>query len=773
MFENGCRRVAVFLALAFLGLPSAGIGASKKAPQPPPVTGIDVLTQRYDTDRTGHNPRETFLTPQNVNRQTFGKLFDLEVEGQIYAQPLIVSGVTIGGKSRNVVLVATQRNNLYLFDADTGEKLWSRNFGFPVLTPNAVWNGGGYYQDITPEVGILSTPVIDRETKTIYFIDFQWDPRTPITTAAHWLYAVDLIDLSEKFGGPVLIQGQVTPLLGPVHGGHASMMPSPQPLEFDPSQHLQRPSLLLDHGRIVAGFGSHADQQPYQGWVFSYDARDLTKAPLIWNSVAGGAPETWDQAGIWQSGTGFTSDGEGGFYLATGNGEFHAAFHHYADSVVRLSAKTGALEAADYFTPCNQRSLSSQDLDLGSGGVLRIPGTKFLVAGGKGGMIYLLDKDNLGKYQPPADSFSDDCINRNIPQQFEGGCQLQDEPAKPTSTPCTSQIASYSLHHIHGTPVIWGSATHGRVLYVWRENDVLRGFQFNEQTQRFDVPPCTPPGSDWNVGKQPSPATLHQGMTGGMLTISSNQGKNGILWAVTPINNDANQKVVPGILRAYDADDLRKELWTSFEVRDRDDFGNFAKFTPPIIANGKVYLPTFSNHLSVYGLNPAPPKPRSANLIQNGSFEDGTAHWTASSPDPQFQVNHRYPYLNESQGVLCPTDDLDVKLEQAVVLPQTGTYRLTAYAGTNILPANVISSSRFGAVLVGVEVAGNPPVTRQAPVTTVSGYQRYTVTFDAPAGATATVWFYVPKVQTIPNFGNQPDCFMMLDGIELSQVSGP
>jgi outer membrane protein assembly factor BamB len=753
-------------AVALLLFTTACASQAQK-PKPVPPACVDVLTQRYNVDRTGHNPLETVLTPGNVNTKTFGKLFDLEVDGQIYSQPLIVSGIDAGGKRRNTVLVATMSNTLYLFDADTGERIWSRNYGFPVLTPNAVWNGGGYYQDITPAVGILSTPVVDRETETIYFTSFQWDPRTSITTATHWLHAVDLIDLSNKFGGPVSIQGEVTASPGPVHAGHADMAPPPGTLEFDGSQQLQRPSLLLDRGRIVLGFGSHGDQSPYQGWIFTYAARDLQQPPLIWNSIAGGASETWDQAGIWQSGVGITSDGEGGYLLATGNGDFHPAYHHFADSVVRLVPKDGALTVADYFTPCDQQSLSSQDLDLGSGGVLRIPGTDLLVAGGKGGTVYVLDKNNLGKYHAPDDFFTSSCVNPNIPQEFLNNCANPPENSvQPTSTPCTSQIANYSLHHIHGTPVVWRSALHGLVLYVWRENDVVRGFAFDEQTKKFIIPPCTPAGSDWNAGPQPSPATVHLGMTGGMLTISSNQGKDGILWAVTPINNDANQKVVPGILRAYDADDLRKELWNSFQVRGRDDFGNYAKFTPPVVANGKVYLPTFSNHLSVYGLNP-PPAANPVNLVRNGSFEEGAVGWTASGASPLFQVNGRYPYLNESQGTLCPTSQYDVTLSQDVVLPQAGRYRLTAYAGTNILPGNVVPSGQLGAVLVGVEVDGASPVVLRAPVMPGSGYQRHTLTFEAPAGATARVWFYAPKTQDIPNFGNQPDLFVMLDSIEL------
>jgi outer membrane protein assembly factor BamB len=763
-------------------------------------SGVDVLTQHNDNDRTGHNPNETILTPDKVNREGFGKLFDLEVDGLIYAQPLVVSGIQLAGKMRNLALAPTMHNSLYCFDADTGERLWRRNFGPPVPTPNASWNKpDGFYRDLTPEVGIASTPVIDRATGTIYFSHMTWDTKTNPPAGRHWLRAIDLVTQQDRFGSPVRVEGSVNLRGQDAIAVMPRHIPNPPTLSFDPNQHLQRPALLLSQGRVLLGYGGHFDKTPFQGWVFSYAARQLQDAPLIWGSTAGG-PATiapGGEGGIWQAGMGLTADEQGNIYLMTGNGKFSQELAQFGDSVVKLSSAGGALQAADYFTPCNQSQLSGNDADLGASGVLHLPGTNLIVGGGKQARLYLLDTRNLGKFA--GDSWDFNCANPNVRQEFQVGCDVAPAATLAPDTPCDEPVSHNwaQTHHIHGSPVYWRSATRGPVIYVWAEDDILRAFPFDEKQGKFvnvgadaagprvpiSIGGCGDPNNKmapWTTGQAKSPgyfapdqpngfAQLHQGMTGGMLSLSSNQGRGGIVWATTPTNNDANQKVVPGILRAYDADDLKRELWNSYRNRARDDFGNFSKHAPPTVANGKVYVATFSNHLSVYGLNPPSPTQPAPNLLKNGGFEEGAQGWTGNAV---FQVNSAYPYYENQQGALCPTAQTDATLSQTVVAPETASYTLTAWCATNILPGNITAPAR--PVTLGVTVNGQPIAAPPARVVAYNGYQKYTLSFRAPAGGSIRVWYYAPKVRFIPNFGaqQQPASYAVIDAVSLVKTGG-
>jgi outer membrane protein assembly factor BamB len=773
------KRYRWFLLVALASVPMF-------AQQAPGPSGVDVLTQHNDTDRTGWNPRETTLTPGSVAAATFGKIFDLPVDGLIYAQPLVVSGVEINGTRRDIVVVATQHNSVYVFDAETGEQLWRLHYGPSIPTPNRFWNTAwGEYLDLTQEVGITSTPVIDRDTLTLYFTSVTWsrsvaretadertwqnDAEAPVVN--YHLHAVDLRTARERPGAPIRIEGSV-----PVIPSHAGRHDGPARLTFNPMQHLQRAALLQTHNRVVLAFGSHADQAPYQGWVFAYDTRDLAAAPWVWSSMAGGAVTQMSGSGIWQAGMGLTADAAGNVYLVTGNGNFDPSTRQYGDAVVKLSMK-GAISVADYFSPCNQACLESSDGDLGSSGVLRLPGTNLFLLGGKPGRLFLLDGANLGKFSPPpaarcASPCSDprvfSCANPNVLQEFQAGCDVAGNPATlAPPTPCSSAPVMghpppgacpplmYQMvgHHIHGSPVYWRGTRRGAAVYVWAENDVIRAFPFDAATRRFTATGCAArtPAQAWTVGRQVSPAALHFGMTGGMLSISSSAGANGIVWAVTPTNNDSNQRVVPGILRAYDANDLRRELWNSYQVRDRDDFGNFSKHAPPTVANGKVYVPTFSGHLSVYGLKPrevlSPP-----TLVRDGDFEAGAEGWTIDGPA---KLNDAYPYWGTSAATLCPLPDRDGRIWQEIIAPQAGTYVLTAYAATNIRAGNVPPGAAVETVSLGVDVDG-VFVRAGDRIPPFAGYQRQTIEFAASAGSRIRVWFRAPKAAPLPFYGITP-----------------
>jgi outer membrane protein assembly factor BamB len=787
------------LRLAVAAVTSLSIVASQAAA---PAVGVDVLTQHNDTDRTGWNPRETALTPASVTSATFGKLFDLPVDGLIYTQPLVVSGVPVSGGFRDLVLVATQHNSVYAFDANMGDLVWKVNVGPSIPTPNRYWNTAwGPYLDLTQEVGITSTPVVDRETLTLYFTSVTWqsskvtetpdeqvwqnDPDGPIVN--HHLHAVDLATGAPRPGAPVKVQGSV-----PVLPSHAGRHDGPTRLTFNPMQHLQRAALLLVKGRLVAAFGSHADQAPYQGWVFAYDTANLGEPPWMWSTMAGGAITQMSGSGIWQAGMGLTADADGNVYLTTGNGPFDPASGNYGDAVVKLSMN-GGLAVADYFSPCNQACLEASDGDLGASGVLRLPGTNLFLAGGKPGKLHLLDGANLGKFAPPpramcASPCSDPrvmgCANSNVLQEFQAGCDIPGNtatiaPPTPCSQPsmlshappgtCPPLMYQVVGHHIHGSPVYWKGDRRGPVVYVWAENDVLRAFPFNQTTRRFTTTGCATrtPAQAWTVGKQASPSALHFGMTGGMLSISSSDGDHGIVWATTPTNNDANQRVVPGILRAYDADDLGRELWNSYQARDRDDFGNFAKHTPPTIANGKVYVATFSGHLSVYGLNPPPPKP-TVTLVTNGDFESGGGGWTLEG-DGKFDDG--FPYYGTNAAALCPSPDRAGRLWQELVAPDAGAYVLTAYIATNIRSGNIPANSDIGAVTIGVEVDGTL-VGESDRAIPYAGYQRRTVEFTAAAGSRIRIRLQAPMSAPLQFYGvtpaaSQPPAFASIDSVTL------
>jgi outer membrane protein assembly factor BamB len=781
---------------------------SAAAADRPPVSSadrsVDVLTQHNDTDRTGWNPHEATLTPAAVAGGTFGKLFDLPVDGLIYAQPLVVSSVDIDGARHDIVLVATAHNSLYAFDAESGAQLWHENYGPTIPTPNRFWNTAwGVYLDLTPEVGITSTPVVDRQTMTIYFTTVTWqsahalesrreriwdnDAEAPVVN--YYLHAVDLRTHQERPGAPVRIEGSV-PLLSSHAGRHAGAAR----LTFNPMQHLQRPGLLLVKGRIVLGFGGHADQVPYQGWVFAYDASDLTAPPWTWSSMAGGAVTQVNGSGVWQAGMGLTADAAGNVYLVTGNGNFDPSAEQFGDSVVKLSLD-GGLTRTDSFTPCNQACLDATDGDLGSSGLLHLPGTDLVLLGGKLGRIFVLNTKRLGAYVQPraarcSTACSDprvfQCPNPNVVQEFQEGCDVAGNVATIAPvTPCSAALHQGTAppgdcpplifqlvgHHIHGAPVYWRGNRRGPAIYVWSENDVLRAFPFNAATGRFSAIGCAPrpPALAWAVGHDLSPSRLHYGMTGGMLSISSDGGAGGIVWATTPTNNDANQRVVPGILRAYDATDLRHELWNSYQVRDRDDFGNFAKHAPPVVANGKVFVATFSHHLSVYGLHAPVREAERSPLLRNGDFEDGAAGWTFDGPA---RVNDAFPYWGNQEATLCPLPGRDVRVWQEVEAPATGTYVLTAMLATDIRAGNVQAGGSDDDVMLGADVDGKR-VGESRGVEAFAGYQRHEVRFTAQQGGRIRVWYYAPRAAPLPYFGitpadAQPEAYAVIDTVALA-----
>ena len=550
------QRLILACALVISG--SAGIAKGQVA----------VTTHHNDTSRTGQNLNESVLNISNVNVNAFGKLFSRTVDGQIYAQPLYVPNLSVAGQIRNVVYVATQNDTVYAFDADdpnASSPLWHVNFGTPVPSTDVAPDCA----DITPQVGITSTPVIDTNSSTIYVV-----AKTKNTSddSYHFkIHALDLITGTEKFGGPTEIAAQV-PGTGVDNVGGTVI--------FDSLQQFNRPGLLLLNGIVYVAFGSACETPPWHGWIIGYGASTLQQVAVL-NTTPNGS-----DGGIWGGGQGLLADSVNNIYAMTGNGTFDPTpGGDYGDSILKISTASG-LSIVDYFTPTNQADLDAADLDLGSGGPMALPGTNLIVGSGKDGVVRVLDTTNLGQFSATT--------NNNV-QDFQG----------------TTGFV------FMGAPIYWNSPNHGPVIYIWSGNDFLKAYQL--VNGKF----VTTPVSQSTVLE----AAGYSNSVPLSLSANGNQAGTGIVWAAGALSSNANQQTVAGLLRAFDATDLTNELWDSRQNAVRDDVGNYAKFSPPTIANGKVYLATFSNQMMVYGLlGPPNPVPTLSTISPtSGTTNGGTA----------------------------------------------------------------------------------------------------------------------------------------------------
>ncbi len=541
---------------------------------------VNITTQHGDNNRSGLNASETVLTTANVNQNSFGKLFSKAVDGDIYAQPLYMQGVSIGGGTHNVVYIATANNTLYAFDADNGGALafWSRNLGTAVPQADVQC----CCTDVSTVIGILGTGVIDTSTNTWYFVHKQ---KNADATYHQYLHAVDITNGNEKFSGPKEISA------------------SASGVSFDAKLNNQRCGVLLQGGNVYIGWSSHNDCGAYHGWVMGYNASTLAQVGAFPASTSSGS-----KAGVWMAGGGLVGDGSS-IYFMSGNGTFDAntGGGNVGESFIKLSSTCAR---QDYFTPFDQASLTSADRDLGGGGMLRIPGTSRLVGGGKGGKWYLVNTASMGGYNASTDA----CL-----QSF-----------MVTDT-------SDSLNHLHGTPSYFNGH-----LYTGGESDQLKAFTWNGTS----------------IGTTPSSQTSFEAvansMPGWQHSISANGTSNGIIWTTRVFSGNANNATQPGIMHAFDANNLATELWNSKQNAARDDFGNFAKNPAPVVANGKVYCPTFSNKLVVYGLLGSGPiangtyklicESSGKALDNGGSLGDGAkvTQWTsiAGNPNQQWVVTN-------------------------------------------------------------------------------------------------------------------------------------
>jgi hypothetical protein len=512
---------------------------------------VHVTTQRYDNSRTGQNLSEKVLNTSNVNSARFGKLFTRTVDDEIYAQPLYVSNVDIPNRDAlNVLYVATVNNTLYAFDADdpeANEPLWKVNLtstmpGARPVKASDVGSNCGKTSNFTENIGIVGTPVIALESQTIYLV-----ARTKERDRfVQRLYALDITTGAMRPSSPVVIEASTQ---GTGKGSSNGV------IQFDPEIHNQRAALLLANGVVYIAWSSHCDAGPYHGWIMGYDGETLEQ---IAATVA--TPGGW-AGGIWQSNSGPSADESGNIYLTTGNGTFTAnkGGRDYGNAFLKMDP---SLKVLDWFVPFNVEALNKADADLGSSGVLLIPNTNLLTSGGKkgGGQLYLLDRGDLGHFNSESDS-------QIVQSLTVGGGGL------------------------HGTPTYW-EGPKGPHIYLWARNDVGKMYKLHEQ----------------RLGPEPVSKTKDSAkMPGGLLAVSANGAVagSGILWAVTGKAN-AIHKSVPGVLRAFDAMDLSKEIWNSEQNAERDALGLMAKFNTPVVTNGKVYVATFSKQVAVYGLLSGP-----------------------------------------------------------------------------------------------------------------------------------------------------------------------
>jgi hypothetical protein len=505
---------------------------------PPSSTGTtDITTYKYDVSRSGLNATETTLTLSNVNSTSFGLLRKLPVDGLVDAQPLYLAQLTVQGATHNVVFAATEHNSVYAFDSDTGTKLWQVSL---LMNGDSPSDNHGCGQ-ITPEIGVTSTPVIDRSAGangTLYAVSMTKD------TSGNYhqrLHALDITTGAELLSGPTEITATYT-----ATGGSTSA--------FDPGQHAERASLLLSGGTIYTSWTSHCDTPPYSGWVIAFAQASLAKTGTL--NVAAGSQ---NGPAIWMSGGGPAADSSGNVYLITANGDFDTTldgngFPNHGDfgnSFVKISSAGGSLAVADYFAQMNTVAASNADRDLGSGGELLLPDmtdstgkTRHLMVGtGKDSNIYLVDRDSMGKFSASAN---------NIVQTVAGAL-----PGGIWSTPA----------YFNGT------------LYYGENGGTLKAFTV--ATAKITATPKSQTATSFTYpGTAPS--------------VSANGTSNGIVWA--------HENTSPGVLHAYDASNLAHELYNSNQASGgKDQFGPGNKYITPVVADGKVFVGT-TNAVAVFGL---------------------------------------------------------------------------------------------------------------------------------------------------------------------------
>ena len=491
-------------------------------------SSIDVVTYHDDIARTGLNANETILTPNNVTASKFGLLMTLPVDGKVDGEPLFLSNLTAGGRERNVLYAVTEHDSVYAFDADSGTQIWKTS----ILGAGETTSDSHGCGQIAPEIGITSTPVIDRSAGpngAIFVVGMSKDQSGAYRQRLHALEAITGVELA---GSPVEIHASYP---GTGAGSSAGSV------IFDPGQYAERVGLLLLNGEIYMGWTSHCDQQPYTGWLMGYSESTLAQTSVL-NLTPNGS-----EGSIWMSGTGLAADANGNIYFLDANGTFDTALNangfptngDFGNGFLKVSTAGGSLAVTDYFEPYNTVAESAGDLDLGSGGALVLPDLHdamgaihhLAVGAGKDQNIYVVDRDSMGKFNPQ---------NNNALYQQIGG----------------------AVNGVWSMPAYFNNT-----VYYGAVGDALKAFAITNarlattasfmSANTFSYPGTTP-------------------------AISANGTSNGIVWAV--------ENSSPAVLHAFDATTLVELYNSNQSPNGRDHFGNGNKFITPLVVNGKVYI---------------------------------------------------------------------------------------------------------------------------------------------------------------------------------------
>src|SRR5216684_894147 len=511
-------------------------------PSPSSPGQTDVVTYHYDNARTGANLSETVLTPAKVNAAKFGKIGFYSVDGKVDGQPVYLSQVSISGQgTHNILYVVSEHASVYAFDADSGTTLWHVSLLGSGETPSDPHN----CDQIAPEIGITSTPVIDRSRAphgALYTVAMS---KNATGNYFQRIHALDITTGAELFGGPATVTAAY-PGTGDNSTGGSVI--------FDARQYAERAGLLLLNGTVYTTWTSHCDQRPYTGWIIGYDANTLTQTKVL-NVTPNGS-----EGSIWMSGTAPAADSNGNIYFLDANGTFDSTLdangfpsqHDFGNSFLKLSTSR-SLTVADYFTMSGTVAESNADEDLGSGGALLLPDLidnggqthQLAVGAGKDRVIYVVDRNAMGKFNPSADN-----IYQEIPGAF------------------TDPV--FSMPAYFNNTVYYG-AVGNAIKALPISNAKLAATASSKTGNAFPYPGATP-------------------------SISANGTSNAIVWAVENSN--------PAVLHAYDAANLANELYNSSQASgSRDQFGAGNKFITPMVVNGKVYVGTGSG-VAVFGLLP-------------------------------------------------------------------------------------------------------------------------------------------------------------------------
>jgi hypothetical protein len=514
---------------------------------------VAVTTGHYDNRRTGAATNETILNPANVNRQHFGKLASVPVSGCIFAQPLFVPAVpTLDGGRRDLVFIATTANMVYAYDSNDYSLYFGRNFGPPV--PSAEINPERGYHDFADcdagdgdgPIGVVGTPVIDVADNAMYFVANTLVSADEFTRHTHILHKISL-----STGGDLVDPVEIA-------GSHSGVT-------FNSWYHLQRAALLMLNGRIYIAFSSHQDATPYYGWMFAYDT-ELKQAGIVNYSPAKSG------AGIWQSGGGPAADNDF-IYFTTGNlAEDEGQLFDNSNSILKIDPVSMEILAKTSFFPEANAWDANYDLDLGSSRVILMQGTGQLVSGSKYGDVFLVNREAL-----------------DVTTRFRGAARYS---------------SGYDWTGIYNGLAYWN-----KVLYTWPGgggyiNGADPGFP-TDTLKAFSTDKDTSPGALLADGQSDGVGAGYQGANI-VISANGNETSTGIVWAYVPSGNSS--WLQPGSLHAYSASDftngLFHELWNNVGLDPADTDAFLTKFNQPLIANGKVFLPTFSGKLIVYGLLP-------------------------------------------------------------------------------------------------------------------------------------------------------------------------